>query len=492
MKSFEEKHSDLFFGRKALTEKLSQFVCQHPLTVVLGASGTGKSSLVKAGLIPYLKEKNQWRIVSPMRPGEFPLKALNKIFNKLLSQQALSDFSIINPTVEQKADSLSDKIAEIVALNPQSKLLLVVDQTEELLTICRDERERDSFLNLLARWLAKYPQQLRIVLTLRSDFEPQLRNLALESSWQKSRFIVPAMTRDELRQAIEEPASARVMYFEPHSLVEQLIDEVAQMPGALPLLSFALSELYLKYLRKFREGKRDKRAITQQDYQEIGGVVQSLTQRADSEYEELIKQEQAYAQTIRHVMLRMIAVGGGELARRRVLLSELEYPEPENERVKEVIRRFSTVRLLVEGQDADGNPYVEPAHDALVRGWGKIKYWLGEKQEVVEPVSWWNPIKEWLNANLEKVPLPLALKENISKGDRSNSAKQLKVNLSLQREVTAAAFRWYDKKKETQFLWNANPYLMVRGCDWMRDYLKNNPEAESYSHLCEGIGTQKR
>jgi hypothetical protein len=101
-----------------------------------------------------------------------------------------------------------------------------------------------------------------------------MSNSALERYWYSSRFIVPAMTREELRACIEEPASARVMYFEPHSLVEQLIDEVAQMPGALPLLSFTLSELYLKYLKSVREGTRDNRAITQADYEQLGGVTQ--------------------------------------------------------------------------------------------------------------------------------------------------------------------------------------------------------------------------
>ena len=113
----------------------------------------------------------------------------------------------------------------------------------------------------------------------------------------------------------------------------------------------------------------------------MGGVIQSLTQRADQEYEALVNENLAYAQIIRHVMLRMVALGGGELARRRVPLSELEYPPEKNGLVKKVIECFTKARLLVKGEDAEGNPYVEPAHDALVRGWQKLLAWKQDEEE---------------------------------------------------------------------------------------------------------------
>ena len=268
LKSFDSQHSRLFFGRQALTQKLYQFCQTNQLTVVLGASGTGKSSLVKAGLIPYLQQvaddKHQWHVLLPMRPGNFPFKELNRS----LSEHGSSGSSIVGLIDKKRRAILLRKIKRLLTVNTQAKFLLVIDQAEELITLCRDRAARDDFLELLGEWLEEFSPRLHIVITLRSDFEPQFRNLALRSFWQKARFIVPAMTREELREAIEKPAAARIMYFEPYSLVDRLIDEVAQMPGALPLLSFALSELYLKYLQKFRAGTRDKRAITQEDYQE--------------------------------------------------------------------------------------------------------------------------------------------------------------------------------------------------------------------------------
>jgi Caspase domain len=400
LKSFEEENSQLFFGRNKLISQLGEFIINRPLTVVLGASGSGKSSLVKAGLIPYLKlgTRNwemanipyshcplpitncplpqKWRILAPVRPGESPFVALNKTLEK----ENLPIFAEPNKAFEQELQNLYKSVHEWCRLNPQAKLLLVIDQFEELVTVCQDETESQKFFEGLARAIKAFPEQLRVVVTLRNDFEPQFRDTPLEPYWESGRFVMPKISREELRSCIVEPAAAKVMYFEPPSLVDEIIDEVAQMPGALPLLSFTLSKLYLKYIQSVKEGEKNNRAITQFDYEELGGVTRSLTKAADFEYDELVKLDPAYSQTIKHVMLRMVAVGSSDLTRRRVLCKELEYPEAENTRVKLVIERFVAARLLVKGRDIENNEYVEPAHDALMRGWQKLLNW--KKQEL--------------------------------------------------------------------------------------------------------------
>ncbi len=381
LESFEEQHSKLFFGRKSLIQKLEKCVTKHPLTVVLGPSGAGKSSLVKAGLIPQLKlGDKQWRILAPIRPGEAPFKALNKTLEK----EKMPVFTDSN-AFEQELQTLVHSVKAWTQVHPEIMLLLVIDQFEELITLCHDEHERIKFLAGLAKAIKAFPEQLRIVVTLRSDFEAQFPDKLLEPDEQfpdkplepcyPKRFIISAMTREELRSVIVKPAAEKALYFDPPTLVDQLIDEVVQMPGALPLLSFTLSELYLKYIKNVKKGEASERVITTKDYGKLGGVTRSLTHRADRECEKLVELDPAYEQTIKHVMLRMVAVGTSELARRRVLYNELNYPEPEQTRVNQVIERFAAARLLVKGKDIEGNPYIEPAHDALVRGWSKLRQW---------------------------------------------------------------------------------------------------------------------
>ena len=427
LESFEAADSDKFFGRTALTEKLQEFVTTHGLTVVLGASGTGKSSLVKAGLIPQLKTQQGWRILAPFRPGESPFRALNNT----LVQENLP--VVDQETPEPGVKNLLARLANWSQLNPNSKLLLVIDQFEELVTISRNDTEREQFLSGLAEAASAFPEQLRLVLTLSNDFEPQLSDTALKPYWTSARFVVPAMTREQLREAIVEPAAAKVIYFEPPTLVDELIDEVMQMPGALPLLSFTLSELYLKYIKSVREGIRSERSITQTDYEELGGVTRSLTQRADFEYEQLKQRDEAYTLTIKQVMLRMVAVDVGELARRKVLLSELEYPQTKNERVQEVIRQFTDARLLVKGQDSEGNLYVEPAHDALMRGWQKLLVWKQQEQE---------------SLILQRRLTPAALEWN--------SNQPTTFHWSAPRDWWK---QFWHRQQQANFLWDTNPRL---------------------------------
>jgi WD40 repeat protein len=479
LKSFEEEHSELFFGRTQLVEKLLDVVNTHPLTVVVGASGSGKSSLVKAGLIPKLKKETRetWYILPPLRPGEEPFQALNN---------ALIDARLPKVELQNQQKTLAESIAVWAKDNSNSKLLIFIDQSEEIITLCQDENERKEFFQQIFKAINAHEDKLRVVLSLRSDFELQLRNAGLEllptvvkigntvlkNRWQSGRFFVPAMTRGELREAIEKPAEARVMYFQPQNLVEDLIDEVADMPGALPLLSFALSELYLKYLKRQRNAEINgitiDRALTQEDYEELGGVIQSLTQRADEEYQALVQENPAYEQVIRHVTLRMVAVGGGELARRQVPLSELEYLEPENTRIKEVIRRFTDARLLVEGQDAQGNPYVEPAHDALVQSWQKLLAWKkSEEENLILQRRLTQAAQEWQSVKSKKQPSGFQAKaEPVIDGlDRIFYFVE-----NLSNKTTAQLVRLWRRSqnqqklsldKPVQFLWNANPYLEV-------------------------------
>ncbi|MEO1636955.1 MAG: caspase family protein, partial [Cyanobacteria bacterium J06631_9] len=406
LESFEPENSDLFFGREQEIEQLlERLETPHPLTVILGASGTGKSSLVKAGLLPRVKEQGNFQVLPVIRPGTQPLVALARSFGEIVTE---SERIGLTQRLAKDEQALSTLLTKWHTANPHKKLLLIIDQAEELITQSASLEASDQFQKILKQTMATHWECLWIVATLRLDFEAQFQDEALQEEWMNARFVISPMGQAQLRAAIERPAAARVLYFEPASLVDQLIEDVAQTPGALPLLSFTLSEMYLRYL----ERRSDNRALTEEDYRALGGVAGSLTQRANQEYAELVAEDKSYAQTIRHVMLRMVAVEGGELARRRVPLSELVYKgnlvsgdNKKNARVQTLLQRLVAARLIVRGQEGDSEAYVEPAHDALVRGWDKLLRWKNEEQEAIALQRRLSPAaKEWhqqryLNAN---------------------------------------------------------------------------------------------
>jgi hypothetical protein len=242
--------------------------------------------------------------------------------------------------------------------------ILVIDQLEQLVTQAT-EQDAKIFLERMAELLQSGK---KIITTLRLDYESRLpKTPALAPFWH--RYLVPPFSAEELREIIVTPTYRQGHFIVPMTLVDRIIEEVIHYPGALPLLSFTMRQLF--------ERCKDQPFgnITPADYEALGGVIGALQRKADAVHDAL--PDDAHRNTMRCLMLRMVSLTGGQAAGRRVLLDDLHFADPaENARIKTVRAQLEEERLIVAGTDHSGQGYVEPVHDALVNTWDKVKEWV--------------------------------------------------------------------------------------------------------------------
>ncbi len=380
---FDESDSELFFGREVQTTKLVHRLREAQfLSVIIGASGSGKSSLVRAGLIPALKKGDAlmdgtkppdgsagWQVYV-ITPTAHPLEAL--------AAQLTRGSESVTATATLMDDLSKDSRCLSLFLNRRKfgqHTLLVVDQFEELFTLCHDDFEREAFIdNLLAtitpsslpvKEERKIKSNITLVLTLRADFYahlaqyPELRDAVA----QQQEYIGP-MTSEELRRAIEEPARRGHWDFEP-GLVDLILRDVGSEPGALPLLSHALLETW-----KRRAGHR----LTLRGYADSGGVRGAIAYTAETVYQQLSPKQQMIA---RNIFLRLTELGDGtEDTRRRATITELISKPEETEQVRMVLNTLADARLITTGENI-----AEVAHEALIREWPRLRDWLTQDRE---------------------------------------------------------------------------------------------------------------
>ena len=326
--SFDVDDAAFFFGRERLVAELVARLTGAPLTGIVGPSGSGKSSVLRAGLLPALAAgvlpgSERWPIAL-LRPGEQPLQALE------------------------------EATAQVAA---EGRLVIAVDQFEELFTTCRDEGARAAFADALVARVRDPRRRALVLVAVRADFYgrcaeyPELARLL-----GASHVLVGPMRRDELRRAIELPARRAGLEVEPE-LVDALLADVEGRPGALPLLSTALLELWQQ-----RDGRRLRMAA----YEHAGGVQGAVARLAERAYERLEPEQRPVA---RRILLRLAGAGEGEaVVRRRVPLDELE-----GDGVAEVLAVLAGDRLVTIGEGE-----VEVAHEALLREWPRLRGWLEE------------------------------------------------------------------------------------------------------------------
>lgn len=375
LQAFEEADAADFFGRDELINRLiSHFSRQadapSKFLAIVGASGSGKSSVVKAGLIPRLRagalpNTNRW-FYAEMVPGTDPFEELEAA---LLQVAVNPPESLINQ-LEDNERGLIRAIKRILP-DDETELFLFIDQFEELFTLIEDEARRAAFLKILAVALRDIRCRLRVVITLRADYydRPLLYTDFGEIVRENTEIILP-LSPDELEQAIAAPAERVGVSFET-GLISAIVAEVNNQPGALPLLQYALRELF---------ERRQDHSLTLEAYHNTGGTLGALTHRADQIYESLTEEE---AQVARQIFLRLVTLTeDGDATRRRMTLKELDSIDVDRKIADRVIAMFGNHRLLTFDHDPiTRTPTIEVAHEALIRGWEQLQEWLDESRE---------------------------------------------------------------------------------------------------------------
>jgi WD40 repeat protein/DNA-binding SARP family transcriptional activator/energy-coupling factor transporter ATP-binding protein EcfA2 len=375
LRPFQEADAPDFFGRAHATQQLLARMAepgwQSRFVAVVGPSGSGKSSLVRAGLLPALRGgalpgSAGWFVVE-MVPGSHPFEELEAALLRI----AVNPPSSLIQQLQRDEHGLR-WAAERALPAGDAELLLVVDQFEELFTLVEDEAQRTSFLAALHAAVTDPRSRVRVVLTLRADFYD--RPLGYPGFGDllgaRTQALTPLSTA-ELEQAVREPAERVGVALEPR-LAAEIVAEVLDQPGTLPLLQHALTELF---------ERRQRAALTLQAYREVGGVAGALTRRAEALYEGLDGAGQAAA---RQLFLRLLTVGegGAEDTRRRVLRAELPWLEVGGEAIAAVVEAYGRHRLLAFDRDPlTRGPTVEVAHEALLREWGRLRGWIESARE---------------------------------------------------------------------------------------------------------------
>lgn len=373
---FDQRHARFFFGRDADRQRLVERLAQHPFVAVVGASGSGKSSLAMAGLLTDLAQNafpdsNHWRILL-FTPGSQPLLALASQLATFLPMaerpHAVDDLAT---RLAARSDALRTTLLAYTADQP-APVLLVVDQFEELFTLCQEGPERcrsqaEQFIAQLDDATRRGDARIKILLTLRADFLDRcLAHAALRQLLEDHQLLLGPLDEAGLCEAIVRPAGEVGALFEK-GLVEIILRDVAAEPGLLPLLQQAVYELWLR-----RRGPW----LTLEAYQASGGVLGALQKRAEDTYQTLTTDQQDVA---RNVFLRLTALGEGMAdTRRRVRREELYLAGRDPAQVDAVLQALSgpQARLIV----ADENT-AEVTHEALIQQWGTLRTWLEQDRK---------------------------------------------------------------------------------------------------------------
>ncbi|MEM6614620.1 MAG: caspase family protein, partial [Cyanobacteria bacterium P01_C01_bin.72] len=375
-----KRDPEYFYGREKLTDKLLDRIRQNNFLAILGASGSGKSSVLRAGLLHQLQlgrklaGSSNWQI-KIMLPGEHPLQnlALAWLQPNLSSVARAKQLQDIKSLLKQGSAGLT----ALVEADTVQQIILVIDQFEEAFTLCQDTAERENFFQCLLETLAQTDGKLRLVLAMRIDFfgkcfEREYSDLGNKIQAKDNFIAIPPMKPEELAQAINKPAKKVNLAIES-GLTETILRDIKNSPASLPLLQDTLTELW-----KRREDNQLKLSA----YSQMGGIGGTLNQRATEVYRRLNPEEQNAA---KHIFLSLTTLGEGtEDTRRRVIKQDLITAKHSSDLIDTTIQKLADAKLIVTRDKVEPNleigkqVEIDVAHETLIRNWLLLRQWLEE------------------------------------------------------------------------------------------------------------------
>ncbi|GAA6617952.1 CHAT domain-containing protein [Scytonema sp. NUACC26] len=442
LSAFQKEHADFFFGREKFIASLVETVNRNPLVPVVGASGSGKSSVVFAGLINRLQAAGNVEIIS-FRPGKNPFDALAVALSKYCKSVVRGQTEVSGETASRLAELelevnlrqdetvLHHFLENIIDSLGYRRLVLVADQFEELYTLA-DREERHSFLKSLLLPV-RYARAFSLVLTLRADFlgivlDDRSMGKALQ---QYTPLLLTAMDAEELRDAIEKPALKMKVELE-EGLTSKLINDVGDRPGRLPMLEFALTQLW---------SKQENWYLTHKAYEEIGGLEKALAKHASFVLKNLSEEEKQQAQ---RVFIQLVRPGEGT--------EDTKCVATRNEVGKEnwgLVKRLADERLVVTGWDeTEKIETVEIVHEALIREWRTLREWITTNREFrIWQERLKQEMRDWENSDRN----PEALLQKTRLAVAEDWYKQRKDELTPQgRSFIIASIKWRKQEQQKQ------------------------------------------
>jgi WD40 repeat protein/transcriptional regulator with XRE-family HTH domain len=389
---FEEEDAELFFGRERLVQDLVGRVKESNTLFIIGPSGSGKSSLVRAGLIPALKQgaiKNlhseRW-LYETMKPGRDSIGELARVISSLAKTTKAGEEVRANAAAD---DSILTRWCEIVLKDDRNKrAVLFIDHFEEIFTQVGKEEDRVIFLNLMTHAATAENARLIVLVAMRSDFVMNCATYpSLNALFNQQSIQIGAMESSELANAIARPALSVGLRIDG-DLIEQIIDDMQGQPGALPLMQFALRDLF-----DSQQARGGVTNLTLNDYLQHGGVHKSLERHADDSFAKLPDHEQKIA---RSIFSALIEIGRGtQDTRRTALFDELISSDSKVIDVKTVVQKLADARLITTNEEA-GKDTVTISHERLIDAWPWLKKLVEENRDAIalqNAIA--NDAKEW-------------------------------------------------------------------------------------------------